>query len=84
MHHPVADPQLLQSHLDVAIVSIDRLSALAGLLAVEDVAAAFARLSLLEQVAIFGGFEADLHQARVALLRAVGNERGPHARFNDT
>lgn len=69
-----ADSESLQSRLDVAMISIDRITALTGLLAVEDVAAAFARLSSLEQVAIFGCIEADLHKAREALLRAVGHD----------
>ncbi|MEX3954714.1 hypothetical protein [Trinickia sp. EG282A] len=84
MHFTVADPTLLQSHLDVAMVSIDRLSALACLLAAEDVAAAFAGLSLPDQVAIFGAFEADLNHARGALLRAVQSERGPHTPVSGT
>lgn len=71
MNRTAAVPELLQSPLDVAMISIDRISALTGLLTVEDVAAAFAHLSPLEQVAIFGCIEADLHKAREALLRAV-------------
>jgi hypothetical protein len=71
MHYPAANSELLQSRIDVAMVSIDRLSALATLLSVEDVTSAFGRLSPLEQVAIFGSFETDLQNARMALLRAV-------------
>ena len=78
MHHPTAGSELLQSHIDVAMVSIDRLSALASLLTVEDVASSFARLSPLEQVAIFGAFEDDLDKARVALLRVAESSREAH------
>ena len=70
--HAVAHLELQQSSLDVAMIRIDRLSALAGLLAVEDVASVFARLSVQEQVAIFGTFEAGLEEARGALLTTVG------------
>lgn len=71
MRHPIADLELQQSPLDVAMVRIDRLTALAGLLAVEDVASAFAGLSITDQTAIFGTFEAGLEEARGALMRAV-------------
>jgi hypothetical protein len=74
MRHAVADFELQQSPIDVAMISIDRLSALAGLLAVEIVASAFAGLSVTEQVAIFGAFEAGLEEARMALVRAAENE----------
>lgn len=67
MRPPVADPKLPQSALDAALIRIDRLSALAGLLAVEEVASAFSGLSILEQVAIFGTFEVGLEEARSAL-----------------
>ncbi|NRO99357.1 hypothetical protein GWC77_26090 [Paraburkholderia sp. NMBU_R16] len=80
MNQIAADPESLQSRLDVAMISIDRVTALTGLLAVEDVAAAFARLSSLEQVAIFGCIEADLHKAREALLRAAGCDDGTNVR----
>ena len=79
MPHLDTNPELLHSHLDAAMISIDGLSALAGLLADEDVAAAFARLSPPEQAAIFGSFEAGLLKARVALINAVEAERRPRA-----
>lgn len=71
MHRSVAAPQPQPSSLDVAIIRIDRLNALAGLLAVEDVASAFSRLSIREQVAIFGTFEDGLEEARDALMHTV-------------
>ena len=77
------DSQLHQSHLDAAMISIDRLSALADLLADEDVAAAFARLSVTQQASIFGSFEAGLQQARVALFNVLENDGGPHVQVND-
>lgn len=74
MPHPAAAPKLQQSSLDVAMIRIDRLNALAGLLAVEDVASAFAGLSVREQVAIFGTFEEGLGEARDALMHVVASE----------
>jgi hypothetical protein len=71
MTHTVTDPKSLQPHLDAAMVSICRLRALAGLLAVEEVASAFAGLSAAEQVAIFGAFEACLDQASSELVSAA-------------
>jgi hypothetical protein len=73
MRHPLADPELQQSALDVAMIRIDRLNALASLLAIEDVASAFANLSAPEQVAIFGTFEAGLQEAKDALLYTAAN-----------
>jgi hypothetical protein len=78
MHYPAADSELLQSYLDIAMLSIDRLSALANLLSAEDVASAFGRLSPVEQVAIFSSFEADLQTARQALLRTAEGNCVPH------
>ena len=74
MPQPVAAPKLQQASLDVAMIRIDRLNALAGLLAVEDVASAFAGLSVREQVAIFGTFEEGLGEARDALMHMVASE----------
>lgn len=68
------DLELQQFPVDVALIRIDRLSALAGLLAVEDVAVAFARLSVPEQVAIFGTFEDGLEEARSALMRSMHDD----------
>lgn len=73
-HPPIAHPALQPSSLDTAMIRIDSLSALAGLLADEDVALVFARLSVQEQVAIFGTFETGLEEARSALMRTVGAE----------
>jgi hypothetical protein len=56
------------------MIRIDRLRALAGLRAAEDGASVFARLSLPEQVAIFGTLEAGLDKAGGALLRTAGSE----------
>jgi hypothetical protein len=58
-----------QSILDGAMIDIDRLGALASLLAGEHVATAFADLSLGVQVAIFGTFEVGLQHVRAALVR---------------
>jgi hypothetical protein len=69
-----ADLELQQFPVDVAMIRIDRLSALAGLLAVEDVALAFAKLSVPEQVAIFGTFEDGLEEARSALMRSMHDD----------
>lgn len=74
MRHPLADPELQQSAFDVAMIRINRLNALAALLADEDVASAFATLSTPEQVAIFGAFEAGLQEARDALLYTAANQ----------
>jgi len=74
MRHPVAALELQQSPLDIAVIQTDRLNALAGLLAIEDVASAFAGLSVPEQVAIFGTFEAGLQEVRGALLLAARSE----------
>jgi hypothetical protein len=68
MRHPLADSELQQAALDTAMIRIDRLNALAALLAIEEVASAFSGLSAPEQVAIFGTFEAGLREARDALL----------------
>ena len=73
-----SDLERQQFSVDVAMIRIDRLSALAGLLATEDVASAFARLSLPEQVAIFGAFEDGLEEARSALMHSM-HENGGHA-----
>lgn len=84
MHHPAANSELLQSYLDVAMISIARVSAVASLLSVEDVASAFSQLSPLEQVFMFGSFEADLQKACTALLRAAGaNCAAPNAEPHD-
>jgi hypothetical protein len=71
MRHASVDSQFQPLPLDTAMICIDRLTALAGLLAAEDVASVFAGLSAHEQAAIFGTFEAGLAEARVALIRAV-------------
>ena len=83
MLRPDANSELLHSHLDAAMINIDGLRALAGLLADEDAASAFARLSAPEQAAIFGTFEAGLIRARDALFNAVGSERTPRAGLNN-
>lgn len=83
MPHLDTNSELLQSHLDAAMISIDGLSALANLLADEDVASAFARLSAPEQAAIFGSFEAGLMRAREALFNAARSERRPRAGLNE-
>lgn len=76
MPHLDTNPELLHSHLDAAMISIDGLSVLAGLLADEGVAAAFGRLSPPEQADLFGRFEARLRKARVALFDPVQSARG--------
>lgn len=75
MHHFVADPEHQLSSLDVATINVDRLGALASLLTVENVASAFADLTIGEQVAIFGTFESGLEQARAALTQ-IAEKRG--------
>ncbi len=54
MRHRLTDPELQQSVFDVAMIRIDRCNALATLLAIEDVASAFADLSAPEQAAYLG------------------------------
>ncbi|WP_243898963.1 hypothetical protein [Burkholderia pseudomallei] len=68
------------SPLDAAMINVERLSALAGLLAVEGVASEFANLSPLAQVALFGTFESGLSEVRTALLQVVGCGGGARAR----
>ncbi|OMQ54932.1 hypothetical protein AQ708_29015 [Burkholderia pseudomallei] len=82
MSRPAAHPELEQfpsetspSPLDVATIGVERLSALAGLLAIEDVTFAFANLSPLVQVALFGTFEAGLIEVRSALAQIAMTER---------
>jgi hypothetical protein len=63
-----------QSHtdgLDVAVIRIDQLKALASLLSVEEVASKFAGLEVSGQVAIFGLFEDALSDVRSALERTT-------------
>ncbi|CAM8795746.1 MULTISPECIES: hypothetical protein [Burkholderia] len=64
------------SPLDAAMINVERLSALAGLLAIEDVVSAFANLSPLAQVALFGTFESGLVEVRTALLQMAKNGDG--------
>lgn len=71
MHKVASDSELQQSSLDTAMISIDRMRALAELLAVEEVAAAFASLSTPKQVALFGTFEAGLNEAGLAISNAA-------------
>ncbi|ALX44178.1 hypothetical protein I6G56_19715 [Burkholderia humptydooensis] len=70
MHKPFSSP------LDAAMINVERLSALAGLLAIEDVVSAFANLSPLAQVALFGTFESGLVEVRTALLQMAKNGDG--------
>ncbi|MBF3415615.1 hypothetical protein [Burkholderia pseudomallei] len=70
MHKPFLSP------LDAAMINVERLSALAGLLAIEDVVSAFANLSPLAQVALFGTFESGLVEVHAALLQMAENGRG--------
>jgi len=79
MPHLDTNRELLHSRLDTAVISIDGLSALASLLADEDVAAAFARLSAQAQAAIFGSFESGLLGIRVALIDAIEGQPEPPA-----
>ena len=60
--------------LDEAAIRLDQIRALAGLLSLEEVAAEFARLELLAQIAIFGLFEGALGDARAALMQRTGVE----------
>ncbi|AJX94141.1 hypothetical protein [Burkholderia pseudomallei] len=83
MSRPAARPEPAQfssetslSPIDAAMIGVERLSALAGLLAVEDVTFAFANLSPLVQVALFGTFEAGLIEVRSALMQIAATERG--------
>lgn len=71
MQKVASDSRLQQSSLDTAMISIERMRALAELLAVEEVATAFASLSIPKQVALFGTFEAGLNEAGVAISNAV-------------
>lgn len=71
MQKVASNSQLQQSSLDTAMISIERMRALAELLAVEEVATAFASLSIPKQVALFGTFEAGLNEAGVAISNAA-------------
>lgn len=71
MHQFAADSEHEEADLDLAIVGINRLRALASLLAAEDAASVFAGLTIGEQVAIFGTFEAGLEEAGAAVVRAA-------------
>lgn len=56
---------------DTAVIRVDQLHALAGLLSLEEVAEHFAGLSTGAQVSIFGLFEDALADVRAVLTRAV-------------
>jgi hypothetical protein len=71
MQNVAADSDLQQSPLDAAMICLDRMHALAELLAVEEVASAFASLSIPAQVALFGTLEAGINEARDAITQAV-------------
>ncbi|ADG17766.1 MULTISPECIES: hypothetical protein [Paraburkholderia] len=56
---------------DTAVIRIDQLHALAGLLSLEEVAEQFAGLSTVAQVCIFGPFEDALTDVRAALTQTA-------------
>lgn len=59
--------------IDSAVIALDRIEAIAGLLSIEEVAARFGDLSIAEQSAIFGTLEAIAATAREALApRCIG------------
>ncbi|NML99183.1 hypothetical protein HHL24_14700 [Paraburkholderia sp. RP-4-7] len=70
--HP--DRQQNDAAFDAAVIRVDQLQALAGLLSLEEVAEQFSGLDLVGQVSIFGLFEAALSDVRAALARAAHNE----------
>lgn len=71
MKNVAADPSIPQSSLDTTIICLDRMHALAELLALEEVAAAFTSLSLSAQVALFGTLESGIKEARDAITRTI-------------
>ncbi|RFU46873.1 hypothetical protein D0B32_17470 [Paraburkholderia sp. DHOC27] len=69
-HHPVS----LQT-VDTAVIRVDQLQALSGLLSIEEVAEQFAGLSMVAQASIFGLFEDGLADIREVLARASGHSK---------
>ncbi|CAE6854329.1 hypothetical protein R69927_02245 [Paraburkholderia domus] len=66
-----ASPQRHAATPDTAVIRIDQLHALAGLLSLEEVAEQFSDLPTVAQVSIFGLFEDALADIRAALTQTV-------------
>lgn len=73
-HDPARPESLEPSLINVALVGVDNLLALAKLLAAEQGAASFAGLALTEQMAIFNVFENTL-MAVQHTLDELGDEK---------
>ncbi|MBB5503354.1 hypothetical protein HDG37_007594 [Paraburkholderia sp. MM5384-R2] len=58
---------------DTAVIRVDQLHALAGLLSLEEVAEQFSALSTVAQVSIFGLFEDALADVRAVLARTAAS-----------
>ncbi|WP_262420131.1 hypothetical protein [Paraburkholderia sp. 31.1] len=58
---------------DTAVIRVDQLHALAGLLSLEEVAERFSALSTVAQVSIFGLFEDALADVRAVLARTAAS-----------
>ncbi|MCC8401404.1 hypothetical protein LJ655_05760 [Paraburkholderia sp. MMS20-SJTN17] len=88
MHHIPARPEQTQSPIsshridaqrdaampDTAVIRVDQLYALAGLLSLEEVAEQFSDLSTVARVSIFGLFEDALADIRAALMQTAARE----------
>ncbi|WP_243856549.1 hypothetical protein [Paraburkholderia sp. BL6665CI2N2] len=61
-----ADRQQNDAAFDAAVIRVDQLQALAGLLSLEEVAEQFTGLDTVGQVSIFGLFESALSDVRMA------------------
>lgn len=70
----LVDRRLDDAAFDIAVILVDQLQALAGLLSLEKVAEQFTGLDPVEQVSIFALFEAILSDVGAALARAAHNE----------
>ncbi|CAE6700523.1 hypothetical protein R69927_03267 [Paraburkholderia domus] len=66
-----ASPQQDATTPDTAVIRVDQLHALAGLLSLEEVAEQFSDLSTVAQVSIFGLFEDALADIRAVLTQTV-------------
>ncbi|MDR5749861.1 MULTISPECIES: hypothetical protein [unclassified Caballeronia] len=64
-----ADRQRDDALFDAAVIRVDQLPALAGLLSLEEVAEQFAGLTVAGKIAIFGPFEDALTDVRATLTQ---------------
>lgn len=62
--------------VDAAVIRVDQLHALAGLLSLEEVAEQFSGMPTTAQVALFGLFEAGLGAVRATLAESPEVSRG--------